>query len=41
MRMCGGDLPDGASQACRLLVHGSGKSLPCRVHELVMGGKGV
>lgn len=39
MRMRGGDLPDGDSQACRLLVHGSGKPLSCRVHELVMVGK--
>lgn len=41
MRMCGGDLPGGVSQACGLLVPGSGKSLPCRVHELVMARKGV
>lgn len=39
MRMCGGDLPGSVSQPRELLVHGSGKSLPCRVHEPVMVGR--
>lgn len=39
MRMCGGDLPGSVSQSRGLLVHGSGKSLPCRVHEPVMVGR--